>query len=187
MGQREELLKNFANQSDKLFSMGVIRTDSFTGEIGEYIAKQHFNLKLPSRVERAIDGVDPYGKKYQVKAKVESKKRSLSVTNLDIYEVDYLCAVYFDINYDPLRIVRIQNDYFPSSNFRINKKFLNTIKYEEFSSEDISISIEVKKELKEELLICCKKVGLLKFSQKIGPPKILDIQYQLKLLKENTS
>ena len=112
---REELLKNFANQSDKLFSMGVIRTDSFTGEIGEYIAKQHFNLMLPNRVARAIDGIDPYGNKYQVKSKVISRKGSLRVTNLDINEVDYLCGVYFDVNYNPLRIIRIKNKYFPSS------------------------------------------------------------------------
>ena len=144
---REELLKNFANQSDKLFSMGVIRTDSFTGEIGEYIAKQHFNLMLPNRVARAIDGIDPYGNKYQVKSMVISKSRSLRVTKLDIYEVDYLCAVYFDVNYNPLRIVRIQNKYFPSSNFLINKKFLNKIDYKEILSNDISISTEIQKEI----------------------------------------
>ena len=144
---REELLNNFANQSDKLFSMGVIRTDSFTGEIGEYIAKQHFNLILPNRVARAIDGIDPNGNKYQVKSKVISRKGSLRVTNLDINEVDYLCAVYFDVNYNPLRIVRIKNDYFPSSNFSINKKFLNKIKYEEFLSDDISIPTEIQKEI----------------------------------------
>ena len=49
---------------------------------------------------------------------VMSRKGSLRVTNLDIYEVDYLCAVFFDTNYNPLRIVQIQNVHFPSSDFR---------------------------------------------------------------------
>ena len=144
---RNELLKNFAEQSDKLFSMGVIRTDSFTGEIGEYVAKVHFNLKLPVRVERAVDGIDPYGYKYQVKSMVMSRKGSLRVTNLDIYEVDYLCAVFFDTNYNPLRIVQIQNVHFPSSDFQINNKFLNKIKYKEFLDDEISIPTEIRKEI----------------------------------------
>ena len=37
-------LEDFANASDKLFELGVITTDSFTGEIGEYIACKYFHL-----------------------------------------------------------------------------------------------------------------------------------------------
>lgn len=40
---RETLLKEFANCSDKLFTLGIIRTDSFTGEIGEFIASKYLN------------------------------------------------------------------------------------------------------------------------------------------------
>jgi len=64
------LLRQFADQSDKLFKLQIIRTDSFTGEIGEFVAKEHFKLTLASKVERAVDGTDPYGYKYQVKSKV---------------------------------------------------------------------------------------------------------------------
>ena len=42
---RETLLKEFANCSDKLFTLGIIRTDSFTGEIGEFIASKYFKLR----------------------------------------------------------------------------------------------------------------------------------------------
>ena len=31
------LLKEFAYQSDKLFDLGVLRSDSFTGDIGEFV------------------------------------------------------------------------------------------------------------------------------------------------------
>ena len=46
---RETLLKEFANCSDKLFTLGIIRTDSFTGEIGEFIASKYFKLSLAGR------------------------------------------------------------------------------------------------------------------------------------------
>lgn len=49
---RETLLKEFANCSDKLFTSGIIRTDSFTGEIGEFIASKYFKLNLASNPQK---------------------------------------------------------------------------------------------------------------------------------------
>lgn len=43
--KQEILLDNFADKSDQLFDLGVTSTDSFTGEIGEYVVCKHFNLK----------------------------------------------------------------------------------------------------------------------------------------------
>ena len=40
---RETLLKEFANCSDKLFTLGIIRTDSFTGEIGDLNSNRQCN------------------------------------------------------------------------------------------------------------------------------------------------
>ena len=65
-------LEDFANASDKLFELGVITTDSFTGEIGEYIACKYFHLTKMHKVARAIDGICSKGYKYQIKAKVVS-------------------------------------------------------------------------------------------------------------------
>lgn len=62
---RETLLKEFANCSDKLFTLGIIRTDSFTGEIGEFIASKYFKLSLAGKSTKAYDGVCPKGYKYQ--------------------------------------------------------------------------------------------------------------------------
>ena len=50
---RETLLKEFANCSDKLFTLGIIRTDSFTGEIGEFIASKYFKLILAGKSTKA--------------------------------------------------------------------------------------------------------------------------------------
>lgn len=69
---RETLLKEFANCSDKLFTLGIIRTDSFTGEIGEFIASKYFKLSLAGKSTKAYDGVCPKGYKYQIKSKVIS-------------------------------------------------------------------------------------------------------------------
>jgi len=164
------LLKEFAEQSDKLFRLGVIRTDSFTGEIGEFVAKEHFKLTLASKVERAIDGTDPYGYKYQVKSKVMTKKGSLRVTNLDIYEVDYLCAVFFDSLYNPIRIIRLHQDDFPSPKFSVNNKFLINKTYDEFLREDISLDPAIQKELNifGELFIQLKESGIVDSRRIVG-------------------
>ena len=59
--EQEQLLDNFADKSDQLFDLGVTSTDSFTGEIGEYIVCKHFNLKKSNRVTQAVDGVSATG------------------------------------------------------------------------------------------------------------------------------
>ena len=63
--KRETLLKEFAKCSDKLFTLGIIRTDSFTGEIGEFIASRYFKLDLADRSTKAYDAVCSKGYKYQ--------------------------------------------------------------------------------------------------------------------------
>ena len=42
--KKQKLLNQFADASDELFNLGVIRTDSFTGEIGGYILSHHFRF-----------------------------------------------------------------------------------------------------------------------------------------------
>jgi len=106
--QQEKLLNKFANLSDKLFELGIITTDSFTGEIGEYIACKHFNLSKTERVTRAIDGICKLGNKYQVKSKIVSGNNfSYNLTELDSTCFQYLVIVYFDKNYSPLKLLRI--------------------------------------------------------------------------------
>jgi len=166
----DKLLVKFAKQSDTLFKMGIIRTDSFTGEIGEYVAKVHFNLALPDKVERAVDGIDAYGNKYQVKSKVMTNRGSLQVKNLDIYEVDYLCAVFFDIYYNPIKIIRLQQEYFPSPSFSINDKFLQGVKFDEYFKDDILIKPTIVKELNAfgKLFIDLQKTGLVSSRRIVG-------------------
>ena len=82
--QQDLILGKFANLSDRLFDLEITTTDSFTGEIGEYIVCKHFKLKKSSRVTRAIDGVCELGNNYQVKAKVVSNNNfNYNITKLD--------------------------------------------------------------------------------------------------------
>lgn len=138
--EKENLLNQFANQSDRLFDLGIIRTDSFTGEIGEYVASVVFNLENTERVTRAVDGIDKRGKKYQVKAKVvEDEKVNYGIVNLDINEIDFLVIVYFDLYYRPRRIIKIHSNQLPKGKVSISNKFLNSIKYEIIDSKGIKI------------------------------------------------
>lgn len=102
------ILDNFANASDQLFDLGIITTDSFTGEIGEYIACKYFGLTKSNRITKSIDGICPKGYRYQVKAKVISNNNfNYNITGLRIGEYDYLAVIYFDRTYKPLRILHI--------------------------------------------------------------------------------
>ena len=138
--EKSKLLNQFADQSDKLFDFGIIRTDSFTGEIGEYISSIVFDLKKTERVTRAVDGIDKKGKKYQVKAKVvDSDKVNYGIGNIDIDEIDYLVIVYFDFYYSPKRIIRIMSNQLPKGKVSISNKFLNSIKYQILESSEIKV------------------------------------------------
>lgn len=138
--ENKKILTEFAKQSDTLFEMGVIRTDSFTGEIGEYVASKVFSLKKTARVTRAVDGIDNKGYKYQIKAKVTSNDSlSYNITNLNIKEIDYLVVVYFDVFYNPKRIIRIKSKNLLSNKTNISKKFLSSIDCDIITNDEIKL------------------------------------------------
>lgn len=115
-----KILERFAELSDQLFEEGVISTDSFTGEIGEYFACSHFHLKKTERVTEAVDGVCSLGKKYQVKSKVFSKNSSLfSVDKLKPKLFDYLILVFLDTSYNPIKIIRVSSKSILTDKFNL--------------------------------------------------------------------
>ena len=69
------LLKEFASQSDKLFNLGVLRSDSFTGDIGEFIARKFYNLSLVNKSTKEIDAIDNANLTYQIKSSTGSSIR----------------------------------------------------------------------------------------------------------------
>ena len=124
---RETLLKEFANCSDKLFTLGIIRTDSFTGEIGEFIASKYFKLSLAGKSTKAYDGVCPKGYKYQIKSKVISNNNlTHHISNLKYQDFDYLVVVYFDIYYNPISILKIPSNNLNSNHREVNRQYYPT-------------------------------------------------------------
>lgn len=146
--EQEKLLNNFADKSDQLFDLGVISTDSFTGEIGEYVVCKHFNLKKSNRVTQAVDGVSATGDKYQVKAKVVSRNNfSYNLKDLPTDLFDILAIVYFDNLYTPLKIVVIPSKIIKNGEVKISSSTISN--FENIDGAKIKIPLKVKAAINE--------------------------------------
>ncbi|WP_291127547.1 DUF6998 domain-containing protein [Flavobacterium sp. UBA7682] len=143
---QQELLKKFADLSDQLFDYGVIETDSFTGEIGEYYACQLFDLGRTKKVTRAVDAICKEGKRYQVKAKVVSGSFNYSIKKLETDLFDFLIVVYFDRSYSLLKVLKIESDKIPESQINLTKSNLNSFEIE--IPPAIPINLNVQKTIK---------------------------------------
>lgn len=146
--KQELLLDNFADKSDQLFDLGVISTDSFTGEIGEYVICKHFNLKKSNRVKRAVDGVSTTGERYQVKAKVVTKNNfSYNVKELEHNLFDTLAIVYFDRLYNPLKIIIVPSKQIKNGELKITASTIST--FVQIDGAKIRISAKIKTAINE--------------------------------------
>jgi hypothetical protein len=87
-----------------------------------------------------------------------------------MYEVDYLCAVFFDIYYNPIKIIRLQQKYFPGLTFSINNKFLQGVEFDEYFKDDISIDTSIVKELNTfgKLFLELQETGLVSSRRIVG-------------------
>ncbi len=123
---RETLLKEFADRNDELLALGITRTDSFTGEIGEFIASRYFNLSLANRSTKAYDAICSQGYKYQIKSKVISNNDfNYRISGLKCQEFDYLVIVYLDKYYIPLTILKIPSDKINAERYYINSSVVS--------------------------------------------------------------
>ncbi|TXF74964.1 DUF6998 domain-containing protein [Chryseobacterium sp.] len=139
-----QLLKDFAAKNDALFDLGITATDSFTGEIGEFIACQHFKLTKSGRSNKAVDGVAANGERYQIKSKVISASNfSHTISNLQPDLFDKLVVVYLDTHYKLLQMLVIPVSEIPVSVFRITKA--NVSKFE--SIDKVKIPLKFQKAL----------------------------------------
>jgi hypothetical protein len=130
---QNECLTRFADLSDQLFEKGIIETDSFTGEIGEYYACKLLNLNKTKRVTRAVDGIDSNGKNYQVKSKIVTNGLTYNLKKLESELFDFLVIVFFDYSYNPLQVLKI-----PSS--KIKNNVISVTKTNLDSFENVPIS-----------------------------------------------
>ena len=140
--KQHELLRDFADKNDALFDLGITTTDSFTGEIGEFIACQHFKLKKSARSNKAVDGVAANGERYQVKSKtVSGNNFTQSVSNLQPALFDKLVLVYFDSYYNLQKMLVISASEIEGSVFRITKA--NLSKFDSVDKVKIPVKFQI--------------------------------------------
>jgi hypothetical protein len=167
--EQEMLLSNFADKSDQLFNLGVISTDSFTGEIGEYVVCKHFSLKKSKRVTRAIDGISASGKRYQVKSKVVNNTNfNFIVKDLEPNLFDFLTIVYFDTLYTPLKIVTVPSQKIKNGELNISTSTIST--FEHTAQEKIEIPLSIKIAINEfaEAYNRLKEAGVIRSRRIVG-------------------
>ena len=123
---RAALLAAFADASDALFAAGIIRSDSFTGEIGEYVASQTLGLTLLGRNVAAVDATRD-GRGYQIKS-VTSDDRSAAIPTPHLvagWEV--LVCVRLSRRYRPIEVIEIDRDDFPPGKRVVSERLLRSI------------------------------------------------------------
>jgi hypothetical protein len=141
--KQEQLLSNFADKSDQLFDLGIITTDSFTGEIGEYVVCKHLNLQKSNRVTQAVDGVSEAGVRYQVKSKVTSKSNfSYSIKDLENNLFDILAIVFFDKQYNPLKITVVHSKFIKNGEIKLTTS--NLAQFEHIEGAKINLPPKIK-------------------------------------------
>jgi len=137
------LLNKFASQSDKLFNLGILRSDSFTGDIGEFIASKFYGLSLKSKSTKEIDAIDKSGLTYQIKSTTGSSIR-LSNKNFD-----YLICVYFDDIYNIQNIIKISSKDIYKDAFSVNNKFLSNTRHVNENLTNVHIEDDLMLEIKK--------------------------------------
>ena len=137
------LLKEFASQSDKLFNLGVLRSDSFTGDIGEFIARKFYNLSLVEKSTKEIDAIDNVNLTYQIKS---STGKSIRLTNK---KYDYLVCIYFDDLYNIKKIIKIASKDIVNDKFSVNDKFLLNTQHINENLENVNIEDDLMLEIKK--------------------------------------
>jgi len=145
--KQELLLETFADLSDQLFDSGIISTDSFTGEIGEYYACKLFDLKKAERVTRAFDGISKTGEKYQIKAKIVRNSYNLTLKDLEPNLFDYLVVIYLDSLYNPIKIIRIPSRLLRNNELRITSSIIGA--FQEFGVTNLKLPEKSKKVINE--------------------------------------
>jgi hypothetical protein len=121
--QDRKVLIEFAEASDELLRLGVITTDSFTGEIGEFYAVNRLDLKLEeNKNSKGLDARDDKGNTYEIKTRrVYDSDRRVSdrrrINGLVDKTAKYLIVVTLDRKFQcsGMWIMPFNNIYNPKS------------------------------------------------------------------------
>jgi hypothetical protein len=124
--ERAELLVAFADASDALFDAGIIRSDSFTGDIGEFVASRTLGFDLVGRNVAAIDGTG-HGLRYQVKSVASDEPQATIPLVHLVPGWDVLVGVRLSLRFDPLELIEIELPDFPPDTRALRESLLAAI------------------------------------------------------------
>lgn len=144
---QKNLLIQFDQASDRLFELGVITTDSFTGEIGEYYACQIFRLQKTQRVTADVDGISIDGKKYQVKTKIFKGSYNAEFKNLKADLLDYVVVLYLNENYSIHKVFRIESTAIAAGKLTVSSFTLH--KFEPIDIRKIKFNKDIVQEIEK--------------------------------------
>jgi hypothetical protein len=121
----EELIDLFARIPEELKERGVIRTRNFLGDLGEYVAIQHYNntpglpnLQAAPAGTQNVDAISRNGERYSIKATRGNSTGSFyGLGNPESEEADkqkfeYVIIVQFFGNFRVRRILELTWDQF---------------------------------------------------------------------------
>ncbi len=107
-----DLLAAFARASDALFDAGVTRSDSFTGEIGEFVASRTLGLTLVGRNVALIDATKG-GRGYQIKSVASANRRAAIPLPSLVPGFDVVVGVRLSLLYEPIEVIEIDRADIP--------------------------------------------------------------------------
>lgn len=118
-----QLLEAFVQASDALFDAGITRSDSFTGDIGEFVASRTLGLVLEGRSTATIDATKD-GKGYQVKSIANANRRAAVSLGRLKSGFEVLVCVRLSLLYKPVEVIEIDREDLPEGARSVNESLL---------------------------------------------------------------
>lgn len=144
---QRQLLAEFADVSDKLLDLNIIRTDSFLGEIAEYYACKAYQLSLVAKVTAGHDARCAENNRYQVKSKiVTSQNYRYSLDCKSPCGFDFLIVLWYNEDLIPKKISKIKVRSDEIYKINVNLATLGS-QHSSIDIEDIKIPAVHKKEI----------------------------------------
>ncbi len=120
-----ELIQAYSGIIKQLKKRGVIRTKNFLGDLGEYLAIEHFNrtpgmsnLQAAPAGTQNIDAISRNGERYSIKSTTGNLTgvfyglEPLNSTNTDKQKFEFVLIVKFDNDYQLEKIIQLDWDMF---------------------------------------------------------------------------
>jgi hypothetical protein len=107
-----ELLKLYAELMTELRSRGIVRSSNGPGaDVAEGLVKKALSLTLNTASTAGYDGIDPQGRKVEVKCRrltrYNSSRQLSAIRNLEKAHFDFLAGVLFNEDFSVMRAALI--------------------------------------------------------------------------------